>query len=244
MIQKEPYDYPIAGKTCKGYLTYDNDTKEKRPAVILAHAWMGQNPFIREKAEQIASLGYLGLAVDLFGEGKTTADHLEAREMITPFVQDRQLIRDHMNSVVEKLRNHPLVDSERIAAIGYCFGGVCALELAKSGADIKGVVSFHGVLGNPHSIKQKPIETALQIPASILILHGYKDSMVPEEDLLAFEKEMSRKGADWQVHVYGEAMHAFTNPSAQMPEISLQYHEKSARRSWQAMENFLSEIFS
>lgn len=243
MIKSEKVNYFLDDLPLNGFLSYDDTIEEKQPCVLIAPTWMGLTPFIREKTEAVAKLGYLAFGIDFFGEGAEAKDPLEAKKWITPLLENRQILRDRMYAALNFIRTHPKADHERIAAIGFCFGGGAVIELAKAGANIRGVVSFHGVLGNPHHIEMKPMEISQTIPASILLLHGYKDPFAPEEDLLQFEKEMSARGVDWQAVIYGEAMHAFTNPKVNVPESGLQYHEKSAKRSWQAMKNFLEEIF-
>lgn len=233
---------PLAYQNFNGYLAYDSSHDQSRPAVLIVPTWMGLNDFVRQKADALAELGYVAYGVDLFGDGKVAQNAEEAQKLITPLVADRQLICDRLEMALQTVQSHPLVDPSKCAAIGFCFGGMSVLELAKSGCALCGVVSIHGVLGKPIDIPSKPVPIADTIPASILVLHGYKDALSPEEALLEFEKEMAARGADWQVVVYGEAMHAFTNPEANMPELSLQYHEKTANRAWLATQNFLSEI--
>ncbi|MFZ0565038.1 MAG: dienelactone hydrolase family protein [Chlamydiales bacterium] len=243
MQNSEKIEYSLGSLTFNGYASYDNDWKEKRPAVLVAPTWMGLNRFAQAQAEALVELGYVGFAVDLFGMGKTASDQIEAKKLITPLIEDRRQIRDRMKAAFDRIRQHHLVDPHKIAAIGFCFGGSCVLEFARGGYPLLGAVSFHAVFGNPYKLKMKPLPPAEQIKSSVLVLHGYKDPMAQEEDLLLFQREMSERGVDWQVIVYGEAMHAFTNPNANLPEIGLQYDEKTAKRAWLAMSLFLSEIF-
>ena len=243
----EVVDYFLDNLSFKGYLVYPDTIQKKRPAILPAilvgPTWMGLNPFFQAIFELLADLGYIAFGVDFFGDGGVASNPEEAKSWIAPLMEDRQILRDRLYAALNYIRTHPLVDRDKIAGVGYCFGGRAMLELAKSGAHISGVVSIHGVLGNPLELPCKPIKTATQIPASVLLLHGYKDAMVPEEDLLSLERELSLRGVDWQVVVYGDAMHAFTNPAADMPELSLQYHEKSAQRAWKTTRTFLEELF-
>lgn len=241
MAKTEDLSYSVEKQTFIGRLVYHEN--EKRPGILIVPTWMGLNNFVREKAKAIAELGYAGYAVDLFGDRREAKNPEEALELVKPLIIDRQIIRERLQKAAETLRNHSSVDGGKIAAIGFCFGGMCVLELAKSGYNIRGVVTFHASLGNRHNLPIKAVETASKIPASILLLHGYKDALAPEEELRALEKELDSRGADWQVHTYGQAMHAFTNPEADKPQLSLQYHEQTAYRSWQAMRDFLNEIF-
>lgn len=242
MIDIQTLPFSIDKRTFTGHLAYDTKTEQKRPAILVVPTWMGLNAFIKEKAKALAQLGYIGYAVDLFGDQKEAKNADEARELVKPLIIDRQIIRDRLQTAADTLRTHSLVDAEKVAAIGFCFGGMCVLELAKSGYNVSGVVTFHASLGNRDNLPMKPVETAQQIPASILMLHGYKDALAPEKELSALEQELDARGVDWQVHTHGQAMHAFTNPKANMPEYSLQYHEKTANRAWQAMRHFLTEV--
>lgn len=226
----------------KGYLCFD-PSKKRRPGVLVGHAWMGQNDFARKRAHAIAELGYVGFAIDMYGSGKEVKTEEEALSLMRPLLEDRNELRARMNLALETLKNFDTVDPKNTAAIGHCFGGTCALELARTGTSFKGAVSFHGVLGNPHKIDMKPVQNSPKIIPSILLLHGYKDPFVTQEDLRAFEKEMSDSSADWEMIVYGQASHAFTNPAVHNPEKGLIYHELTEKRSWNHMKLFLEEIF-
>ena len=153
-----------------------------------------------------------------------------------PFLEDRALLQRRMNLALETLRKIDRVDPSRIAAMGFCFGGLCVLDLARSGADIRGVVSFHGLLNPPGKTAGNKIK------ARVLVLHGHDDPMVPPDAVLAFERELTEAGADWQVHVYGQTMHAFTNPQANDPAFGTVYKASADRRSWQSLQNFLAEV--
>jgi dienelactone hydrolase len=239
---KEELAYGFNGREFKSTIFYE-ETDYRLPAVLVLPTWMGLDDFAFKKGSQIATLGYLVCVVDLFGNGIKADNREHAKELIIPLVEDRSTLRGRLKKTVEEIRGHPVTDKQRQAAIGYCFGGACALDFAKSGYNLRGVVSVHGVFGNPHQVKMKPVSTAERIPASILVLHGYKDALSSEQDIRAFEKEMNDKGADWQMIIYGRAMHAYTNPQAHMPEKSLQYDELTANRSFLAKRQFLEEIF-
>jgi dienelactone hydrolase len=155
-----------------------------------------------------------------------------------PFLEDRALLQRRMKLALETVRRLERVDKDRVAAIGFCFGGLCVLDLARTGADLRGVVSFHGLLKPPGNTQGNKIQ------AKVLVLHGHDDPMVPVEDVVALERELTEAGADWQVHVYGHTMHAFTNPKANDPNFGTVYNPVADRRSWLAMQNFLEEIFS
>ncbi|MEY3787172.1 MAG: hypothetical protein RIQ94_860 [Pseudomonadota bacterium] len=221
----------------EAFFAFDDSLSGRRPAVLINHTWAGRDDFVAEKAKKLAALGYVGFAVDMYGKGVLGSDAEENAKLMQPFMQDRQLIKKRMMAALYAVKLMPWVDDSRIAAIGFCFGGLCSLDLARAGADLKGVVSFHGLLGalddNSHPIKAK-----------ILALHGHDDPMVPVEQVIAFEKEMTKAGADWQLHTFGNTQHAFTNPLANNPDFGTVYQPEADKRSWILMENFLAEIFT
>lgn len=221
-----------------GYLALDGESKHPRPAVLVAHDWTGCNDFARQKAELLAGLGYVGFALDMYGQGKLGGTVEERMELIQPFLNDRALLRARIHAAFDAVTALPEVDKNRVAAIGFCFGGLCVLDLARSGAKIKASVSFHGLLNAP---KELPNEI---IHAKILVLHGYDDPMVRPEVVNTFCQEMSLAKADWQVHQYGHTQHAFTNPEAHNPDMGTLYNAVAERRSLQSMVNFLQEVFS
>lgn len=229
-----------------GYLAFPEEvTTEAKPAVLVAHAWMGQDDFARKKAEMLAELGYIGFAADLYGEGMAVATPEDAQNLMLPLFLDRKLLRERMKSAYEVLNQHPAVDSKKIGAIGFCFGGLAAIELYKSGIDVKGVVSFHGLLGSSLGEHQAKIEKIAEgIKGSLLILHGYEDPLASAEDIRSAEKELNDAKTDWQFHSYGGTSHAFTNPIAHDPARGLIYNQKSEKRALQEMKNFFQEIFA
>lgn len=223
------------GTQLEGYLAFNSDITKPRPAVLVAHDWSGRNEFACQKAEKLAQLGYVGFAIDMFGKGRigTTID--EKSELINPFIENRQLLQKRILCAFNELKKIDVVDTTRIGAIGFCFGGMCVLDLARTGAKLCGVVSFHGLLNSAGNTQK--------ITAKILALHGYDDPMVPPEQVNAFEKEMTQAGADWQVHIYGNTMHAFTNPNAHDKNLGTVYHSSADKRSWIEMQNFFTEVF-
>lgn len=228
------YIYYHGEQELHGFLAYDDAINQPRPAVIVAHDWSGRNEFACNKAKMLAEMGYLGFALDVYGQGRQGVTNDEKSALMQPLANDRELLRDRLQAALDVVSTMSEVDSNRIAIIGFCFGGMCALDLARSGADIKAAVSFHGTLGKPE-IKSE------EIKAKILALHGYDDPMVRPEQVNAFCEEMTKAKADWQVHMYGHVQHAFTNPLAHDTQIGLIYNEVAAHRSWQAMDNFLQE---
>lgn len=221
----------------EGYFAFDDAIQGPRPVVLIHHTWVGRDEFVAEKARKLAELGYLGFAVDMYGKGVLGASPEENGRLMQPFIDDRLLLRHRVLAALQAVKLLPWADNKRIAAIGFCFGGLCALDLARSGADISGVVSFHGLLGAPADIPKAPIK------AKILALHGHDDPMAKPEKVLAFQTELTEAGVDWQLHTYGHTMHAFTNPVANNPEFGTVYKAQADSRSWVAMRNFLSEIF-
>lgn len=236
--------YQLDGVDFKGYLALPDNIAGKVPGVLIAHAWRGQDHFAREKAEELAKLGYAGFALDLYGNGATAKSNEEAQQLMLPLFLDRTLLRARMNAGFEVLKGLPVVDQESIGAIGFCFGGLSAIELLRSGTPVKGVVSFHGVLGNTlDKYKATLAPDSKKILGSLLILHGFKDPLVSAADIRAIQDEMTKANVDWQMNIYGQAAHAFTNPEADDQNSGLIYHRQVAERAWLAMTNFFHELF-
>ena len=213
-----------------------NPEKESAPLVLVAHTWAGRDDFVEKKAIELAEEGYVAMAVDMYGDAKVGTSTEENQSLMTPLIEDRDKLKAIINSAVEAGKKIDGVDSSKVAAIGYCFGGLVVLDLARSGTDISGVVSFHGLL------MSSDISTD-GIQAKVLVLHGERDPMVPLSMVDDFQKEMTEAGADWQLHSYGNAYHAFTNKEANDPNLGTQYNENADKRSWQSMMNFFAEIF-
>jgi dienelactone hydrolase len=237
-LHTEPIEYKHGDVVLEGYLAYDDSTQDKRPGVLVVHEWTGHNPYVRKRAEQLAGLGYVAFALDMYGKGVQAKDAKEAAQLASTYKNDRKLMRARANAGLDVLRKQPLVDTERLAAIGYCFGGTTVLELARGGADLAGVVSFHGDLATPTP------EDARNIKGKVLALHGADDPFVPPAVVAAFEEEMRKGGVDWQLVAYGGAVHSFTNPGAGNDNSrGAAYNEKADHRSWEAMKVFFAEIF-
>ena len=230
----EKVNYQAENVDLEGYVAFPE--VDNAPLVLVAHTWAGKDQFVHQKAEDLASLGYVGFSVDMYGNGKVGADAAENESLMTPLVNDRDKLKNRIISALNYGKNLPGVDSDRTAAIGYCFGGLVALDLARSGEELKGVVSFHGLL-MPSDISKKGIK------AKVLVLHGERDPMVPLDMVDAFQKEMTEAGADWQLHSYGGTYHAFTNPDANDPNLGTQFNKSANERSWKSMKIFLEEIF-
>lgn len=220
------------------YIAQPKSVTKALPAIFIAHAWDGLNAPIEDIAQRVAQLGYVAVAVDVYGKGIRGDPTGDNSHLMNPLLEDRGVLRNRLQAGYAAIREIETVDATQIGAIGYCFGGLCALDLARSAPEcLKGVVSFHGGLTGSDLKDTKPIE------ASILIEHGWDDPLVPPDDYLAFANEMDERKADWQAHIHGGAVHAFTFEGANMPEIGLQYHEAAARRSWKSMIDFFDEVF-
>jgi dienelactone hydrolase len=222
----------------EAFFAFDDSLSGRRPAVLINHTWTGRDDFVAEKAKKLAALGYVGFAVDMYGKGVLGSSAEENAKLMQPFMDNRIMLQKRMNAALYAVKLMPWVDDSKVAAIGFCFGGLCSLDLARTGADLKGVVSFHGLLGAPGNTHGNAIK------AKILALHGHDDPLATVDQVIAFEQEMTRAGADWQLHTYGNTQHAFTNPLANDPERGMVYRPDADRRSWLAMENFLTEIFA
>lgn len=235
MIQTQKIIYDHQGHHYHGYVANPAIAQASQAAVIVVHDWTGQNEFARKKAEQLANMGFVGFALDMYGEGRVGENNDEKMALMAPLMQDRKLLLSRILAAVNAVKGLPNVDPQRIAAMGFCFGGLCVLDLARSGEAIKSVVSFHGLLSAPSEASSKKIK------AHVLALHGHDDPMVPPEQVLAFQQEMTQAQADWQMCIYGQTTHAFTNPLANDPSFGTVYNPLTAERSWLACMNFLQE---
>jgi dienelactone hydrolase len=208
----------------------------QRPGVLIFPTIMGRSDLELGFARRLAGLGYTAMVADLYGAVGRPRE--ECHRLMNALLADRPLLQDRLLAVLEGLRAQPEVDPQRVAAIGYCFGGLCALDLARAGAEVAGVVSFHGLFAPPGNRDGTPIR------AKVLALHGWDDPMAPPASVEALAAELTRGGADWQIHGYGATMHGFTNPAANAPENGVQYDATADRRSWAALEAFLAEVLA
>ncbi len=223
---------------CRGFIAYDSSEEKPKPGVIVAHDWGGRGEFACNKAKQLAGMGYVGFAIDMFGQARLGQDNVQRRALITPLVQDRPKLTRRIMASFDAMTQLPQVDINKIAAIGYCFGGLCVLDLARSGVGVRGVASFHGLLTSPEGVENT------SIPGKVLVLHGYDDPLVPAEQVNQFSAEMTERQVDWQMHVYGLTAHSFTNPEANDDQMGLHYNALSDHRSWVTTELFLEEVFA
>jgi dienelactone hydrolase len=237
-VHTETVEYKQGDTTLEGFVAYDDALQGKRPGVLIVHQWMGLTDYEKKRAEMLAQLGYVAFCADIYGKGVRPKNTAEAGAQAGKYKSDRQLLRARVNAGLDALRQQPLVDSKRIAAIGYCFGGTTVLELARSGAAVAGVVSFHGGLDAPNPDDGKNIK------CKVLVCHGADDPFSSPQDIAALENEMRQGGVDWQLIKYGGAVHSFTQPLAGNDNSKgAAYNEKADQRSWAAMKQFFAEIF-
>jgi dienelactone hydrolase len=237
-IKTEVVTYQVGDTTCKGFLAYDDATKDKRPGILVVHEWWGLDNYAKKRAEQLAGLGYVAFAADMYGGGKTTEHPKEAGAMATTVRMNQKDWLARANAGLKVLRDNPLVDSKKLASIGYCFGGSTSLALANSGSDIKAAVSFHGALLVPSDDEAKKITT------KILICHGAMDSFIKEDTIQKMRGAYDRNKVDYQMIYYGGAVHSFTVPAADSKKLDgLRYDAAADRRSWAAMQALFNEVF-
>jgi dienelactone hydrolase len=237
-LHTEVIEYKQGDTTLKGYLAYDTAHTGKRPGVLVVLEWWGLNDYTRSRSDQLAKLGYIAFAVDMYGNGVATTDPKEAAALAGKLKNDRALMRERVKAGLDVLLKQTETDPKRVAAIGYCFGGTTVLELARSGADIAGVVSFHGGLDTPNPGDAKNIK------CRVLVLHGADDPFEPTAQVLDFQKEMKDAKVNWQMNFYGGAVHGFTNPNnGSDPSKGVAYNKQADQRSWNEMKLFFAEIF-
>ena len=241
-IVAEPVSYESGGLTLKGYLAYDDSIAGKRPGVLVVHEWWGQNEYVERRAVMLAELGYTALALDMYGDGKVAEHPDDAGKFATAVRQNMPAAAERFKAAMRLLQNHPTVDPDHIAAIGYCFGGGVVLEMARLGLDLDAVVSFHGSLATAN-----PASPGM-VKARILVCDGADDKMVGPDQIKAFHLEMRNAGADYKFVSYPGARHSFTNPAADSYAekfgIPVGYNAEADQRSWQDMQDFLKESFA
>lgn len=230
-------DYRDGDLVFEGKLAWDDDIAGPRPGVLVAHTIRGRSQFEESKAELLAAMGYTGFAIDVYGKDAIGSEFDHCREMMESLRSERAVLQRRLLQAVQALRDQAEVDASRIAAMGYCFGGLCALDIARTGEPLAGVVSFHGLFDAPGNTAGN------RIRARILALHGWDDPLATPEQAVAFGEELSSMGADWQLHCYGNVRHAFTNPAADASNGVTVYNDAADRRSWAAAQYFLSELF-
>jgi len=238
-IKEEPVSYMLDGTNYKGFVSYDTNVQGIRPAVLVVHEWWGLNDYSRMRAKKLAELGYIAMAVDMYGDGKTGDDPKAAQALATPYYKDPTLAKTRLDAAINKLKTFPQTDTGRMAAIGYCYGGFIVLNAAKLGADLKGVVSFHGDLAGVAVNKDL-------LKAKILVCHGDSDQFVNPE-VAGFKKSMDSAKVDYTFKHYANATHAFTNPAAtengKKFNMPIKYDAEADAASWNDMKDFFKRIF-
>ncbi|EYF05775.1 dienelactone hydrolase family protein [Chondromyces apiculatus DSM 436] len=218
-------------------MAWDAAVSGPRPGVLVAHTWMGQGEHEVQRAKEMAERGYVGFALDAYGKGKRGTNPEESGKLMMAVDADRKALQGRMTAALETLRGFETVDAAKTAAIGFCFGGKCVLDLARMGSDVLGVVSFHGVFDAP------PHPNAETITAKVLVLHGWEDPLAKPAQMVALAEELTAGKARWQIHAYGHTTHAFTAKGLNDPEHGLAYQPDADRWSWQAAYRFLEELF-
>ena len=234
-MKTEYVEYVHAGQTLEAFFAFYTN-REQAPGILIFHAWKGRDAFVLEKAKWICSLGYVGIALDLYGKGILGTSPEDNQRLMDPFIQDRAFLLERIEAGVHMASAHPRVEKGSLGAMGFCFGGLCALDLARSGAPIRGAISIHGFLSPPLGMQSKP-------KGKILALHGHKDPMITPNQVEQFQEEMTQANIDWQLHVYGKALHAFTNPEANDLEAGTVYDPVAEKRTLQSVETFFKELY-
>ena len=239
-MQTQEFEHIVQGKKFIHYLAYNELIKTKRPAVMVVPAFEGRTNMSCEYAEKLAALGYVGVAIDMYGN-KETATTLEGcLNLFKPLAENRGEVRKRITAAFTAIKQLNMVNENNIAIMGFCFGGMVALDLARSGTPIKGAVSFHGGLEAPQGLSEHTIT------AKVLALHGYDDPHIPPEKVINFANEMTKKNVDWQIVMYGHTKHSFTDPEAHKiagEEFGRRYSASATKRSWKIAQDFFIEIF-
>jgi dienelactone hydrolase len=234
-MKTETIEYKEGSTTCEGFAAYDE--KSKKPGIMIVPEWNGVSDYSKKRAQMLAELGYSAFVADIYGKGVRPTSMEACAAEAGKYRDNRPLLRARARAALETLKKLSGTDAGKLAAIGYCFGGMTVLELARDGADVKGVVSFHGALNTP-----SPADAG-KIKAKVLALHGADDPLVPPPEVAAFEEEMRKAKVDWQFVAYGNAVHSFTNftiPEGTPGPVS--YNKKADQRSWAAMLDFFKEV--
>ena len=235
-IKVRDVEYTHGDDTFEARMYWDDARGGPAPAVAVAHAWSGRAEHECEAAEKLAGEGYVGIALDVYGKGVRGQSVEENMALMNPLIEDRALLQARLQAGLDCAAAQPEVDGANMAAIGYCFGGLCVLDLARIGAPVKGVVSLHGLFNPPGNTEGNSISS------SVLVLHGWDDPMVPPDTVVGLATEMTQAGADWQIHAYGHALHGFTHDAPALAD-GIGYSESADRRSWQSVLNFMEELF-
>ncbi|MDN3503951.1 MAG: dienelactone hydrolase family protein [Rhabdochlamydiaceae bacterium] len=235
-MKEEFVEYNDGAFSLEAFVARESD--EKKPTVIIFHAFRGRDEFVCNMARRLAKMGYIAFAADIYGKGVLATSKEESMSLMMPYLENRDILRKRVKLAFDAACTLDYVDSSKVATIGYCFGGLCALDLARSGVDIKAAVSFHGLLSGVS--KELGNE---KIKAKILACHGGLDPQVPSSQVQEFKQEMKEASVDWQLHIYGQAMHAFTNPAANDIDFGTVYNCDADKRSFKSMIDLFNEVF-
>ena len=236
-IKTQPLEYQDGSQTCIGYMAWDDGVTGTQPAVLVNHAWGGLDDFAKDKARGLAALGYVGIALDNYGDGDTpeTVDDKMAR--MNPLVENREKLRDRLIAGYDAAATLPIVDETAMAAMGFCFGGLCTLDMARAGLDLRAAISFHGLLDAPDLPTQ-------DIKAEVLVCHGWNDPMSDPADVVKLGEELGKADCNWTLMGFGRTKHAFMVPDADNDELGLKYNEHAATQAWMATQDLLSRHFA
>ena len=237
VLQQHTIDLEYGGRKFEGLLVWDDSYVRPRPGILIAPTIRGRTEFEEGKARSLALLGYAALVIDLYGKETRGLDIEQYRTMMNELRADRPELQRRLLSWIETGREQAEIDEQKVAAMGFCFGGLCVLDIARSGADVAGVVSFHGIFDAPPNAAENTIK------AKVLALHGWEDPLATPDQVSALASELTSMGADWQIHAYGNTLHAFTNPAANDKTAGTVFNASANRRSWAAMQNFFAELF-
>lgn len=240
-MEKKMIRYQCGETTCQGFFFFNEIVQEARPGILVVPAFRGLDDFAKDRGEELGKLGFTVLVADIYGNGISVDTDEEASALMKPLFLDRQLLRDRVLAAYNTLKEQEGVDTKRIGAIGFCFGGLTVIELLRSGVPVR-AVSFHGLLGHKLGEMEAPVvPNAEKIPGSLLMLHGDRDPLVSEEDIKNIRQELTDAGVDWQMNTYGHAVHAFTNPKLKDPSTGMAFNKEASEISWKAMRTFFDE---
>ena len=235
-IKTRPVEYKDGSTSCMGYLAWDESVASARPCVLVNHAWGGLDSFAEDKAIQMAAMGYVGFALDNYGNGALPETTEECAAMMTPLKEDRAALLKRLKAGYKAAAKLDEVDENHMAAMGFCFGGLCTLDMARAGLDLKAAISFHGLLDAPDLPAKK-------IKAKVLVAHGWEDPMAPPEHVVALGEELGKAKCDWQLLGFGNVIHGFMNPKADNKKLGILYNEAAERRAWINTVELLDEVF-
>jgi len=237
-MHTETYLYSDGDQRCEGLVVREAALALPAPVVVICHPWWGRDALMDSHAQRMARLGYIGFAADIYGGHKVAQTPDEASSLMSAFTNDRAKLRQRLRAIVSAARRIPGADGQKVVVIGFCFGGLCAFDVARDGCDgVVGVAGFHALFAPPQVGEQK------RITARVLALHGYADPMATPDAMVAFAKEMTDAGAHWEIDAYGNTVHAFTNPAANDRAQGMGYDERIANRAFTRLESFLRECF-